>query len=54
MPRYAYRCDECGTTFDRTEHIGEHGRTAPRCPGCKGARVQQVFTPFFARTSRKS
>jgi putative FmdB family regulatory protein len=54
MPSYAYRCTECGTSFDRTEHISDHGHTAPQCPACRSARTQQVPAPFFAKTSRKS
>jgi hypothetical protein len=26
----------------------------PQCPRCQGVNVEQVFSPFFAKTSRKS
>ena len=54
MPRYAYRCNECQETFERTEHIEEHGSNRPACPKCGSRRVQQQMAPFFAKTARKS
>lgn len=60
MPMYEYRCMECGEIWERTEHIEEHDEVAhhtaapPRCPRCESARVEQVFSAFFAQTARKS
>lgn len=60
MPVYEYRCMDCGETWERTEHIEEHDEVAhhavapPPCPGCKGNRVEQVFSAFFAKTAKKS
>ncbi len=54
MPIYAYRCAACGEVFDRAEPLGEHGRNLPACPSCKSRKVEQVFSPFFAKTARKS
>ena len=54
MPTYEYRCRDCHHVFDRTEPLAEHGRTHPECPKCKSRKVEQVFTPFFAKTSHKS
>jgi putative FmdB family regulatory protein len=54
MPTYEYRCRDCHETFTRVEHISEHGSSPPRCPKCGGERVEQVLSPFFAKTSKKS
>jgi putative FmdB family regulatory protein len=54
MPTYEYRCRDCHHVFDRIEPLAEHGRTHPECPKCKSRKVEQVFTPFFAKTSHKS
>jgi putative FmdB family regulatory protein len=54
MPTYEYRCAECGEQFEKPEHIGEHEKSHPQCPSCKSENVTQVFSSFFAKTSRKS
>lgn len=54
MPTYEYRCRDCQNVFDRVERLAEHGDKAPPCPKCKSKNVQQVMTPFFAKTSSKA
>jgi putative FmdB family regulatory protein len=54
MPTYEYRCEDCGRIFETIEHIDEHGRARPQCPDCEGAKVEQVMSPFYARTGKKS
>jgi len=54
MPIYEYRCEECGTTFDRTEHVKEHESVEPKCPRCGSGKIVHVLTPFFPKTSKKS
>ena len=54
MPIYEYRCTKCHKRFSRQEGIEEHGRRRPACPKCKSRAVEQVFSPFFAKTVRKS
>jgi len=54
MPDYEYRCLGCRHTFTRHEHLREHEQAHPRCPECGGDKVEQILTPFYARTSRKS
>lgn len=54
MPTYEYRCRDCHHNFERVESLADHGRKRPDCPKCKGKNVEQVFTPFFAKTSHKS
>jgi len=54
MPIYEYRCTKCETRFSQHEEIEQHGRTAPACPQCASRAVEQVLSPFFAKTVRKS
>jgi putative FmdB family regulatory protein len=54
MPNYEYRCEACGETFSRSEHISEHGSNPPTCPKCKSNRVQPLMSSFYAKTARKS
>ena len=54
MPTYEYRCRDCHHVFDRVEPLAQHGDRRPNCPKCKSKNVEQVLTPFFAKTSHKS
>jgi putative FmdB family regulatory protein len=54
MPIYRYRCEKCAEVFEHAEHLADHGTTRPSCPKCGSPLVQQVLTPFVAKTSRKS
>jgi putative FmdB family regulatory protein len=54
MPTYEYRCRECHEVFDRVEPLAEHGGKHPQCPKCRSKNVEQILTPFFAKTSHKS
>ena len=54
MPTYDYRCEKCGHSFSRVETISAHERSKVACPKCKAAAVSRVFTPFYAKTVRKS
>lgn len=54
MPTYLYHCQNCGKSFERTEHMAEHESVKHRCPKCKSAKVAHSVAPFFARTAKKS
>jgi putative FmdB family regulatory protein len=54
MPTYEYRCRDCHHVFDRVEPLAEHGGKHPGCPKCKSKNVEQLLTPFFAKTSHKT
>ena len=54
MPTYEYRCRDCHHVFERVEPLAQHGDKRPNCPKCKSKSVEQVLTPFFAKTSHKS
>ncbi len=42
MPRYSYRCEECGVQFERTQHF--HDAPITLCPECGGA-VRRLIGP---------
>ena len=54
MPIYEYRCTKCRARFSQQEGIEQHARRRPSCPKCKSRAVEQVLSPFFAKTVRKS
>jgi putative FmdB family regulatory protein len=54
MPTYAYRCEQCGETFERVETISEHDTAKRRCPKCESEKVVSVPTRFMAMTGKKS
>ncbi len=54
MPTYEYQCESCGKRFARIESIAKHARLRPVCPACKSKKVARLFTPFYAKTVRKS
>ena len=54
MPTYAYRCEQCGKTFEQVETISEHGATRPPCPKCGSDKIASVPTAFVAMTGKKS
>jgi putative FmdB family regulatory protein len=54
MPTYAYRCEQCGTTFEERQSIAEHESTKVRCPKCGSDKVVAAISAFYAKTSKKS
>jgi putative FmdB family regulatory protein len=54
MPTYDLRCSGCRKKFTLTMSISDRDRKRIKCPKCGSQRVEAVFTPFFAKTSRKS
>jgi putative FmdB family regulatory protein len=42
MPTYQYRCEKCGTKFERTETIAEHEALKLKCPKCGSKKVSFV------------
>jgi putative FmdB family regulatory protein len=54
MPTYEYHCDECQERFSIVETIAQHGKKRPKCPNCGSVKITQVFSSFFAKTSKKS
>lgn len=55
MAMYEFVCEDCEKTFTVTERISEHeGHEHPKCPECGSKKTNQLFSAFFAKTSRKS
>jgi putative FmdB family regulatory protein len=54
MPTYEYECSKCHKHFTVIKSIAEHERKRPTCPKCKSRKVEQVLTPFYAKTVKKS
>ena len=55
MPIYEFVCEDCKKPFTVSEAISRHkGHKHPKCPRCGGKKTHQLFTAFFAKTSRKS
>lgn len=54
MPTYEYRCRECDERFEQPQRMEDHETAGARCPRCGSEDVEQLFSPFFAKTSRKS
>jgi putative FmdB family regulatory protein len=54
MPTYAYRCEQCGDTFEGIETISEPETAKPQCPKCGSDMVARIPTPFTAVTGKKS
>jgi putative FmdB family regulatory protein len=55
MPTYEFECRQCGETFTRTETFAEHDRRKTnKCPKCSSRKVEQLISPAFVKTSKKS
>jgi putative FmdB family regulatory protein len=54
MPTYEYRCLECHRVFEQPARMADQETVRPECPGCGSDKVEQIFSSFFAKTSRKS
>jgi putative FmdB family regulatory protein len=54
MPSYDYYCKECKKTFNVIMTLAEYGKGQVACPKCKGKKVEQKPSVFFAVTSKKS
>jgi putative FmdB family regulatory protein len=53
MPTYVYRCEQCGQSFERLEHVAEH-ESVHRCPNCGSERIVHVMAEFYAQTPKKT
>lgn len=54
MPVYEYCCDKCGKKFSVKLHMAEHEEGHLVCPDCKSEHVIPQYSPFYAKTSKKS
>jgi putative FmdB family regulatory protein len=57
MPIYEYRCDDCGTKFEKlvrraaVGEVGEVGQAVLACPSCGQTRLKQEFSTFAAHAN---
>ena len=54
MPTYEFMCNTCQKIFSLVMKISELEKSRITCPSCGKNDVRQMFTSFFAKTSRKS
>jgi putative FmdB family regulatory protein len=54
MPNYEFVCNACKRTFSKVLHIVEHDTQKVACPHCGSQEVEQSWSVFSARTSKKS
>lgn len=54
MPLYEYHCRECDQNSSIRMRIDEHEKKRPKCPHCGSRKLDQVYSPFFAKTAKKS
>lgn len=54
MPSYDYECTQCGKTFTVQQRVEEHERKKNKCPKCSSKKVEQLMSPVYVKTSRKS
>ncbi len=48
MPLYEFRCEECGTLFEK---LVSHVDSPVSCTHCKSERVKKQFSVFAARVA---
>jgi len=54
MPTYDYRCENCAKMFSVTMSMAQHDKGDIACPDCKENKVVQLYSVFYAKTSKKS
>lgn len=54
MPTYDFKCKKCNKEFSLVLTIKEHDEKGFKCPHCNSTEVEQQYSTFFAKTSRKS
>ena len=52
MPIFEYKCDDCGTAFEKLVRNG--ASTAVLCPSCGQDHLSQQYSTFAARANGKS
>lgn len=54
MPTYEFRCNVCKKAFSLVMKVADLELSKITCPRCGKKDVRQLFSSFFAKTSRKS
>jgi putative FmdB family regulatory protein len=51
---YDFHCTACDHSFTRHLPMRDLGHVVVTCPACGSPKVERVFSPFYAKTIRKS
>ncbi|MGE0275952.1 MAG: FmdB family zinc ribbon protein [Nitrospiraceae bacterium] len=51
---YDYTCQDCGKESLLVLTLKEHERGEAKCPACGSRKLQQLYSPFIAHTTKKS
>lgn len=54
MPVYEFECKKCGKAFELNLSLAQKDKKKVKCPSCTSSQVNQVFSTFYANTSKKS
>jgi len=54
MPTYEFKCKACGKKFSEVMPMSEREKFRAKCPKCSSRKVEQIITPFFVKTEKKS
>ena len=54
MPMYDDKCLDCGKESLIVVTLKEHEGGMATCPACSSKKLQQLFSPFIAHTTKKS
>jgi putative FmdB family regulatory protein len=54
MPMYDYNCLDCGKESLVVLTLKEHESSKVKCPKCGSTKMQQLYSPFVAHTTKKS
>lgn len=54
MPMYDYKCQDCGKESLIVLTLKQHEQGDAACPACGSKKIQQIYSPFIAHTTKKS
>lgn len=54
MPTYEYKCTACGKQSLLFLRLSEHESGMIKRPKCGSSKMERIYSPFYAHTSRKS
>lgn len=54
MPRYDYRCEECGNEFEIEESMAQHEQARHECPECGSSSLRRVLRGAHVQTPSKT
>lgn len=54
MPMYDYKCLDCGKESLVVLTLNQHESNNMTCSKCSSTKMQQLYSPFVAHTTKKS